>query len=288
MAEAIVATPEVETTRRKVRPRWGMWLSVAWLVALVLLAVLAPVLPFVQDPLRVNVQSIGQGFSAEHWLGTDELGRDLFARVLYGAQASLGIGVAALIIAVAIGTLLGLLAGYFRGWLETVIMFCADVILSFPGLVLVLALVTFLGQGIVNLIVALALLVIPGIARLTRAIVLSVAERDYVLVSRAIGARHPRIIFREVLPAVVLPLFSLSLVMIGLIIVVAGALDFLGFGVQPPTPTWGGMIAAGVNTLATKPLVSLVPSAFLFLTILSANTIGDDLRSGFEVRGSVL
>ncbi len=288
MADTTITPAAQSESRPRARIDLATWLSIGWLVALVALALLAPVLPFVPDPTKVNVSHIGQGFTAEHWLGADELGRDIFSRVLYGAQASIGISVAALLIAVVVGGLLGLLAGYFRGWLESVIMFIADVVLSFPGLVLVLALVTFLGQGTWNLIIALALLIMPGIARLVRAIVLTVAERDYVLVARAIGARHFRIVFREVLPAVVLPLLSLSLLMVGLIIVVAGALDFLGFGVQPPTPTWGGMIASGVQTLSRMPLVALVPSAFLFLTILAANTIGDALRSGFEVRGSVL
>jgi peptide/nickel transport system permease protein len=265
-----------------------MWLSIGWLVVLVLLAVLAPVLPFIQDPSKVNVGSIGAGPSAEHWLGADELGRDIFARVIYGAQSSLGVSAVALVIATVIGASLGLLSGYFRGAIETVIMFVCDVVLSFPGLVLVLALVTFLGPGVGNLIAALSLLIIPGIARLTRATVLSIAQRDYVLVARSVGARNGRVLVKEVLPAVVLPLLSLSLIMIGLIIVVSGALDFLGFGVQPPTPTWGGMIASGVNTLARLPLVSLVPATFLFFTILAANTIGDNLRSGLEVRGAVL
>lgn len=271
-------------TRRPV----GLWVSVGWLVLIVLLAVLAPVLPFVQDPEKVNTRAIGQWFSAEHWLGTDQLGRDLLARVLYGAQSSLGVSTLALVIAIALGATLGVLAGYFRGPLEMIILFVCDVVLSFPGLVLVLALVTFLGVGTGNLILALSLLTVPGITRLIRATVLSEATRDYVLAARSIGARHPRILVREILPAIVLPTLSLALIMIGLIIIVAGALDFLGFGVQPPTPTWGGMIADGVNTLARMPLASLVPATVLFLTILAANTIGDQLRSGLEVRRAVL
>lgn len=266
----------------------GLWIAAGWLVLIVLLAVLAPVLPFVQDPEKVNVHQIGQGFSADHWLGTDQLGRDLLARVLFGAQSSLGVSVAALVISMFVGATLGVLAGYFRGVLETLILFICDVVLSFPGLVLVLALVTFLGPGTGNLVIALSLLTVPGIARLIRATVLSEASRDYVLAARSIGARNLRILLREVLPAIVLPMLSLSLIMVGLIIVVAGALDFLGFGVQPPTPTWGGMIADGVNTLARMPLASLVPATVLFLTILAANTIGDQLRSGLEVRRAVL
>lgn len=286
MTEPVVVAQVAEA-----RPRRGKrvpWASLGWLVLVVLLAVLAPVLPFVQDPEQVNVRSIGQGFSNEHWLGTDQLGRDLLARVLYGAQSSLGVSVVALAIAMALGGLLGVVAGYFRGVAEAVILFFCDVVLSFPGLVLVLALVTFLGPGTMNLVIALSLLTLPGIARLVRAIVLSEASRDYVLAARAIGAKQHRILIREILPAIVLPMLSLALIMVGLIIIVAGALDFLGFGVQPPTPTWGGMIADGVNTLSRMPLASLVPSAFLFLTILAANSVGDHLRSGFEVRRAML
>ncbi|HVM41214.1 MAG TPA: ABC transporter permease [Acidimicrobiia bacterium] len=272
----------------------GFWLAVGWLAVLVGLAVLAPVLPFVQDPATLDPFALREGPTADHWLGADDGGRDVFARIIYGGRVSLFIGVASVTIGMTIGGFLGLTAGYFRGRYERVVMSAMDTLLAFPALVLALALVTFLsdpgeqGGSITTVTLALGILAIPALARITRASTLTFAEREFVTAARSLGASHRRILTREILPNVVPPMLSFSLLAVAVVIVAEGALSFLGLSVQAPQPTWGNLIAQGRPVLREAPHIALMPCAVMFVTLLSLNFAGDTLRRRFDVREGLL
>jgi len=263
------------TTRRR-RVDLGLWLSVGWLVVVVGLALLAPVLPL-QDPLALSGDA-RQGPSRDHLLGTDHLSRDQLSRIAYGARVSLVVGVTSAVIAGTIGTLLGLAAGYYRRWREVVIMGVADVLLAAPALIFVIAVTAMLGPGIVNVILAISVLGIPAFARVVRAQTMAYAERDFVKAARSLGATRLRILFREIAPNVMPTVISYGLVTVSVAIVVEGTLSFLGLGVPPDEPTWGGMIAAGRSHLNSSPHISLIPAAVMFITVLALNALGDNLQ----------
>ena len=269
---------------------FGFWLAVGWLGLLITLAVLAPVLPFVDDPNVSQADALDAAPSAEHWFGGDDIGRDVFARVIWGARVSLFIGVAAVTFGFVIGGTLGLTAGFFQGRYERVVIGAMDIMLAFPALVLALALVTFLSEpgtqnatlGTVTLV--LTILAVPALARITRAATLTFAQREFVTASRALGARNSRIIAREILPNVLPPMAAFALIAIAIVIVAEGALSFLGLSVASPTATWGNIIEQGRNSLDDTPWISLFPCAVMFLTLLSFNYVGDQLRRYFDVK----
>ena len=283
---ATAATPVVATPPAKAKRRLGpfFWLAVVWLAVLVALAVLAPVLPFVDSPKKFFPDAFRTSPSAEHWFGGDAIGRDLFARVIYGARVSLTVGVSSIAIGMLIGGTLGLIAGYFRGTIDTVITSLANIMLAFPALILALALVSFMGQNLRNVILALAILSIPRLTRITRAATLTFSQREFVMASRTLGASHWRVITREVLPNVVPPMLSFSLLAIAVVIVAEGALSFLGLSVEAPTASWGGIINEGRDLLDEAPHISLIPCAVMFVTLLSLNYVGDKLRQIWDVR----
>ncbi|MDH7943673.1 ABC transporter permease [Pseudohongiella sp. SYSU M77423] len=265
----------------------GFWLAAGWLLLVAACALFATVLP-VRDPLDpVIVNRLNAPFTT-NWLGADGLGRDMLSRLVHGARVSVVISLTAVSIGMLIGGSLGILAGYFRGRFERALMAVLDVILAFPWLVLLLALVAFIGQSLMAISLAIGLLWIPAYARVARANTLSVVQREYVLAARAMGASTLRILLREVLPNVILPVLAYGLVAMGLVVIVESALAFLGLSVEAPQPTWGGMIAEGKRHLAIAPHVALVPSITMFLTVLSLNYVGDRLRSRFEVKESNL
>lgn len=265
----------------------GFWLAAFWLLLIAFCAVFADVLP-VRDPLDPVIANRLNGPFTTNLLGADGLGRDILARLINGARVSVVIALTAVSIGMLIGGTLGILAGYFRGHFERGLMAVLDVILAFPWLVLLLALVAFIGQSLMAISVAIGLLWIPAYARVARANTLSVVQREYVLAARAMGASTFRILTREVLPNVILPVLAYGLVAMGLVIIVESALAFLGLSVEAPQPTWGGMISEGKRHLATAVHVALVPSIAMFLTVLSLNYVGDRLRSRFEVKESNL
>lgn len=272
---------------RAARTPWGWWVAWTWLGAVVLAAVFAPLLPL-WDPTIPDYRNVFGGITPTHWLGGDTLGRDTFSRVVYGARASLLVGICAVGIGAIVGGVLGMIAGYFGGRTERVLAWVTDVVLAFPGLVLIIAIVAILGANLPHLIGGLAILSVPTFIRLTRATTLVVAQREYVQAARAYGCRPLRIIAKEIAPNVVLPVAAYAFIMIGTFIVVEGSLSFLGLGIPPPTPSWGGMIAGGRAELLRFPHISLFPAAVMFLTVLSINYIGERTRKQFEVKESNL
>lgn len=272
---------------KKKRPRVFFYLALSWLVVVVMCAVLANVLP-VKDPNFQIIQSRLEPPGRGGILGSDDLGRDILARLVFGARVSLIVSLTAVIVGSVVGGAIGLTAGFFRGWYERIVMSLVDVILAFPALVLLLALVAFVGQSLSTIALVIGFLAIPAYTRVARATTLSVAQREFVLAARAMGATNRRILFRELLPNVALPVVAFGLVAIGLVIVAEGALAFLGLSVKFPTATWGSMIAAGKIHIRDAPHLALIPSLAMFFTILSLNYVGDQLRSRFDVRESAL
>jgi len=226
--------------------------------------------------------------SAQHLLGTDQLGRDMLSRLIYGARFSLTVGLLAPAIAIVIGGGLGMLAGYFRGRFETLVVGGVDVLLAFPPLVLALAVTAYLGQSITNLTLVLGVLGIPAFTRVARAVTLSLTEREFVVAARALGATHTRILLRELLPNVLLPLMAFFLLGVAVTIVVESALSFLGLGVPPPAPSWGSMIGEGRESLDLAPWLAFLPALVMFATVLAFNVVGDTLRALTDPRPGAL
>lgn len=272
--------------------RWlaaiATWLPVAWLGLVVVSALAAPILPL-RDPLKSDFAYVatppGEG---GHLLGTDEIGRDILARVVFGGRVALVVGFVAIAIGMIVGGAVGMLAGYYRGRLEVVLMGIVDVMLAFPALVLVIAISAFLGQSLRNVTIAIAVVSVPAFARVARGATLSFAQREFVTAARAMGARDRRIIVRELLPNVVLPVAAFGLVVVAVAIVAEGGLAFLGLSVPPPKPSWGSMIAGGKGELEDSPFVSLIPAGVMFLTVLAFNLVGERFRSRFDVRERAL
>ena len=266
----------------------GFWLAVAWMAVLVFLAIFASVLPFIKEPNFPYADGLRAGPSLSHWFGGDAIGRDMFARVVYGARVSLGVGVASIALGMLIGGTLGILAAYFRGWLDSVLSAATDVLLAFPSLIILLTLIAVLGQTVRNVILGLTVIAIPSLYRVARAATLRFADREFVVAARALGASHRRIIVRELLPNVVPALVSYALLSVAVVVVAESALSFLGLSVSAPTPTWGSLINEGRSLLDESPHVALIPCAVMFITLLALNHVGDRLRAGFDVRESGL
>jgi len=215
-------------------------------------------------------------------LGTDTKGRDIVSRIIYGARISISIGLLAPLIGLLIGGLLGCLAGFYRGAMESSIVVAMDIILAFPGLILLLAVTFYLGSNLQNLILSLGFLTIPVFCRVARAKTLALRSLEFVQAARLTGAGNVTILYREIIPNVIIPVAIYGLVVVAFMIMAEGALSFLGLGIPAPTPSWGGMIADGREVLDEAPHVSLIPSAIMFLTVFSFNLIGDSLRNYFE------
>ena len=281
--------PIVVLAPRRRGPRVFFYLALAWIVVVVLCAVLADVLPLrspVVGDIPNRLSAPGEnGFL----LGSDSNGRDILARVVFGARVSLIVAVVAVLVGSVVGGAIGLTTGFLRGWYERVVMSAVDVLLAFPALILILALVAYLDdQSLRTIAVVFGFLAIPAYARVARATTLAVAEREYVLAARALGATRWRILVRELLPNVALPIAAFGLVAVGVVIVAEGSLAFLGLSVELPNSTWGLMIAEGKIHLRAAPWVALVPSLAMLFTVLSLNYVGDTLRSKFDVRESAL
>jgi peptide/nickel transport system permease protein len=252
-------------------------------LAFVAVAVLAPLLaPF--DPLKTNFLLIRKAPSAAHWLGTDDLGRDILSRLLFGARASLLAGCISVGIALAIGVPVGLLSGYFGGWIDGILSRVVEALLSCPFLVLAIALGAFLGPSLGNAMIAIGLSAMPIFARLTRGQVLAVKAEDYIEGARAIGLPDRWIVLRYVLPNALAPIVVQATLAIAGAIIAEASLSFLGLGQQPPAPSWGSMLNTAKNFLDQAPWMSISPGAAIFAAVLGFNLLGDGLRDALDPR----
>lgn len=271
--------------RHSLGRRFGYALALGWIGLLLLLAAFADLLPLPGIDEPVGGPSIPPFSGDGPLLGTDAIGRDIAARLVYGIRISLAVGLGATAIAIVIGVLLGLIAAYARGPIEAGINVVTDTVLSFPPLLLLLALATVVKPGVPTLTIALGLLFVPPFVRLTRASALGQLRRDYITAARSLGAGHLRIIFKELLPNSIQPVISYSVVVIALIIVIEGSLSFLGVGVPAPAPSWGSMIASGKDNLSRAPYLVIAPSLMIFFTVFAFNTVGDHLRRRLSAGG---
>lgn len=267
-------------------------LGTIWIIAIVFAAIFADYLPL-KDPnyqgFIMGESKVNEGPSFKHFFGTDDLSRDLFSRIIYGARVSLTVAFVAVAAGSIIGGFLGALVGYTRGKVEAVVMASVDVILAFPGLVLLLALVTFMQtRSLFVISVIVGFLSIPPYTRVARANSLSISRREFVLAARAIGTPRRTVLFREVVPNVFPSIMAYALVAAAGVIVLEGSLAFLGLSVQPPTPTWGGMINQARKDIKLTLLPVLVPSAAMVVSVLALNTVGDWIRKRGQVRGAAL
>jgi peptide/nickel transport system permease protein len=259
----------------------GTGLAILAIVAIC--AIFAPVLaPY--DPLAQDYLALTEPPSAEHLLGTDDLGRDVLSRIIYGSRVSLLVGVIAVGIAVVLGVTLGLTAGYSRGILDDVVMRIVDALQAFPGLILALAIAAALGPGIEKAMIAIGIVATPAMARLTRAQTLAIREREFVQAAQVIGQSPFGIVTRHIWPNVTAPIIVQATLLVATAIVTEAGLSFLGVGVVPPTPSWGSMIRTGSQYLEVAPWMSFVPGIAIFATVLAFNFVGDGLRRALDPR----
>jgi len=249
-----------------------------FLLLLIIVAIFAPyIAPF--DPSKQDYSAVLQGPSAQHWLGTDDLGRDSLSRIIYGARVSLKAGIISVGIALIIGVPIGLLSGYLKGlWDELIIMRITDAMLSFPPLVLALTLAAVLGAGLSNAMLAIGLVFTPNFIRLVRGQVLSQREREYVEATRSSGISHFRIIVHHILPNSLAPIIVQATLSVASAILSEASLSYLGLGTQPPTPSWGAMLSEAQGYIEQDPLLAVWPGLFIFLIVVSINFFGDAIR----------
>jgi len=285
-ATASAARPSASMLRRSIakflRHPGGM-VGLVLFLALVLIALFAPLIaPY--DPLRVSPIDALLPPSAEHWMGTDTLGRDVMSRVIYGTRISLRLGVISVSIALSLGVLIGVLAGYLGGKVDGVLMRIIDMLLAFPSLILALVAVFALGPGLTNAMIAVGISSIPAFARITRGEVLSAKENLYVQGAQALGASTPVIMFRHILPNIIAPNIVMGALMTGTAILAGAALSFLGLGAQSPTPEWGLMLSQGRGFMSLAWWLTFFPGLGIMLTVMSLNLLGDGLRDVLDPR----
>jgi len=273
-------TPAQRALRRLVRRR-GAMVGLVIIVFFVALAILAPyVSPY--DPLKTNWLTVRKPPSELFWFGTDEIGRDVLSRVIWGTRASLLAGVVSVCISLSLGVPIGLLAGYVGGWVDALISRMTDAMLACPFLILAIALAAFLGPSLTNAMIAIGITATPIFIRITRAQVLSVKVEDYVEAARAIGNPHIRIALRHILPNVVAPILVQATLAIAAAVIAEASLSFLGLGQQPPAPSWGSMLNTAKNYIDHAPWMAVWPGLCIFLLVLSFNLLGDGLRDALD------
>lgn len=279
-AKAIKRTPWREGWK-KLRKQKAAMIGGGFIIVFVLVGILAPYLaPY--DPIAQNLSNTLKPPSAEHWLGTDDSGRDILSRILYGARVSLTIGFFSVIGSLIVGALLGLLAGFFGNRIDTIISRLFDIMLAFPGVLLAIAIVAILGPGLFNALLAIAIVNIPMYGRLIRAKVLSVKQEEYIMAARAQGMSKWRILFRHVLPNSWTPLIVQGTLGIASAILEAAALGFLGLGAQPPEAEWGKMLADSRDYITNAPWVVMTPGLAIMLSVIGFNLFGDGLRDALD------
>jgi peptide/nickel transport system permease protein len=280
------APPRVNELRRFFRVFLGRGLVVFGMVvfvAFLIIAIFAPqIAPY--DPLKRNLEEALQQPNAQHLLGTDAIGRDTLSRLIYGTRISLIVGVLVVTIAGGFGVILGAIAGYFGGFIGAVIMRLMDTLMTIPMMILALAISALLGGGLKNVVIALGFGLIPGYARLMASQVMVAKETDYVMSGHAMGASNWRIIIRHIVPNCFSPILVLITMMMGTTILAEAGLSFIGIGITPPTPAWGGMVTDGRNYLLSNPFLSVAPGVAIMLMVFSFNMIGDGLRDALDPR----
>ncbi len=287
-----VPTPMSEegAAKRKGVLGFGGWMSLLWLIGVTLAALFADLLPL-QDPdfIDFTVDNNAPLFTPGHLLGTDETGKDILARLIYGGRTSLVVAIGVMAIGMVIGGLVGLVAGFLRGKTETIVMSVVDIVIAFPALILLIAIVSFLGQTLFWVVIGISLVSIPAFARISRATTLTFSQREFVLAARAAGAGRRRILGREVLPNVILPLLAFGLLVVGIAIVAEGSLAFLGL-TSDATISWGGMINGGKKPLQQDGVIhtAMIPAMMMFFTVLAVNFLGDRFRAAFDVKDAAL
>ena len=268
---------------RRLTQRPAAAVALAIVVLIVLAAVLAPLIaPY--DPTEQSWSAVRKAPDLNHWFGTDEVGRDVFSRILYGARASLAAGVVSIAIAVLVGVPAGLLAGYMGGWTDSVLSRLTDAMLAIPFLILAIALAAFLGPNLTNAMIAIGISATPIFIRLTRGQVLAVMSEDYIEAARAVGNPHWRIALRHILPNVMPPLLVQVTLTIAAAVIAEASLSFLGLGQQPPMPSWGSMLNSAQRFLNNAPWMAIYPGIAIFITVLSFNVLGDGLRDALDPR----
>jgi peptide/nickel transport system permease protein len=280
------APPRVSEWRRFSRVFFSRGVVIFGLVvilALIFTAIFAHLIaPY--DPYQPDLKNTLANPSTEHPLGTDTIGRDTLSRIIYGTRTSLIIGLIAIGIAAFIGMSLGLIAGYYGGWLYVIIMRLIDALMAFPMILLALVIASMLGGGIVNIIIALGISLMPGYARLMCAQVLSVKEADFVMAAHSLGSSGSRIMLRHIFPNCMPPLIVLITMMLGATILAEAGLSFLGIGIEPPTAAWGAMVNDGREYLLSNPILSFAPGAAIMLVVFAFNMVGDGLRDALDPR----
>jgi peptide/nickel transport system permease protein len=261
--------------------RWVVVLGMVIILLFIIAAIFAPWLaPY--DPGKIDMNNTLLQPSKAHLLGTDSLGRDTLSRTIYGTRISLEIGFFVVLLGSAAGMALGLIAGYFGGWINTIVMRFIDTMMAFPMLILALIIASLLGGGLNNVIMALSFAMIPAYARLMCGQVITVRENDYVLAVRSMGASHTRIMLRHLLPNSFPPLIVMMTMMLGTTILAEAGLSFLGIGVQPPVATWGNMVNDGRQYLLTNPILSFAPGLAIMMVVYAFNMVGDGLRDALD------
>ena len=260
--------------------------AVLGIIIIILFTIIAFFAPYIApyDPMEQNFIKSFRPPSAEHYLGTDEFGRDVFSRIIYGSRISLQIGFIAVFISLVVGVSVGLAAGYYGGWIDMVVMRLMDLMLSFPYILLALVIMSILGPGIYNAMIAIGIVYVPQYARIVRSSVLSVKKKEYVLAAQALGANDLRIILKHVFLNSMAPIIIQTTLSIGRAIINAAGLSFLGLGAQPPTPEWGAMLSNGQDFLRNAPWIATFPGIAIALLVLGFNLVGDGFRDAFDPR----
>ncbi|MDF2682581.1 MAG: hypothetical protein K0R47_3771 [Brevibacillus sp.] len=267
----------VNRFKKNKRAMAGLWMVLVFLVVAIFAPWIAP-----HDPFEQNMQVMLEAPSIHHFFGTDEFGRDIFSRVIYGAQISLMIGIVGVLISIVFGVALGTISGYFGGFVDSLVMRIMDIFMAFPSFLLALAIVSVLGPGMINVMIAIGIFSVPTFARISRSSVISIKNKEYIEAARAMGGTHLFIIWKHILPNSIAPIIVLSTMRIATAILTAAGLSFLGMGAQPPTPEWGAMLSTGREYLRTAPHVSTIPGLAIMFMVLAFNMLGDGLRDALD------
>ncbi|QED47061.1 nickel transporter permease [Cytobacillus dafuensis] len=294
MAELAKNTENIPSisTEEKLTPPWKeAWLSfsknrmalvgLGIVIFFIILAIIAPYIAPYSFKEQVLAERM-QAPSSKHWFGTDDFGRDIFSRVIYGARISLWVGFFSVLGSVVFGTILGIVAGYYGRWVDAVISRIFDILLAFPSILLAIAIVAILGPSLQNALIAIAIINVPNFGRLVRSKVLSIKQEEYIMAARAVGMKDTRILFRHILPNSISPVIVQATLAIATAIIEAAALGFLGMGAQAPTPEWGKMLADSRNYITQAPWTLIFPGLAIMLTVLGFNLMGDGLRDALD------